>query len=73
MAEAPRSIILCAEGIVRRPNGYQNVLKLIDLAWITGKLGLPGCGVNTLTEEPNEQGAVDMGVAAGIPPRTGVL
>ncbi|MBI3355297.1 MAG: molybdopterin-dependent oxidoreductase [Nitrospirae bacterium] len=62
-AESPRSIILCAEGIVRRANGYQNVLKLIDLAWITGKLGQPGCGVNTVTEEPNEQGAVDMGVA----------
>ncbi len=63
MAEAPRSIFLCAEGIVRRPDGYQNVLKLVDLAWITGKLGQPGCGVNTVTEEPNEQGAVDMGVA----------
>jgi len=62
-AESPRSIILCAEGIVRRTNGYQNVLKLIDLAWVTGKLGQPGCGVNTVTEEPNEQGAVDMGVA----------
>ena len=62
-AEAPRSIVLCAEGIVRRTNGYQNVLKLIDLAWITGKLGRPGCGVNTVTEEPNEQGAIDMGVA----------
>jgi formate dehydrogenase (NADP+) alpha subunit len=62
-AEAHRSIILCAEGIVRQPNGYHNVLKLIDLAWITGKLEQPGCGVNTVTEEPNEQGAVDMGVA----------
>lgn len=62
-AESPRSIILCAEGIVRRANGYQNVLKLMDLAWITGKIGRPGCGVNTVTEEPNEQGAVDMGVA----------
>lgn len=62
-AEAPRAIILCAEGIVRRAGGYDNVLKLIDLAWITGKLGRPGCGVNTVTEEPNEQGAVDMGVA----------
>ena len=60
-AEAPRSIALCAEGIVRRPNGYRNVLKLIDLAWITGKLGRPGCGVDTVTEEINEQGAVDMG------------
>jgi predicted molibdopterin-dependent oxidoreductase YjgC len=62
-AEAPRSIIMCAEGIVRRSGGYDNVLKLIDLAWITGKLGRPGCGVNTVTEEPNEKGAVDMGVA----------
>ena len=62
-AESPRSIALCAEGVVRQPDGYQNVLKLIDLAWITGKLGRPGCGVNTVTEEPNEQGAVDMGVA----------
>ena len=62
-AESPRSIILCAEGIVRRANGYQNVLKLIDLAWITGKLDRPGCGVSTVTEEPNEQGAVDMGAA----------
>lgn len=60
-AESTRSIILCAEGIVRRINGYQNVLKLMDLAWITGKLGRTGCGVNTVTEEPNEQGAVDMG------------
>lgn len=67
-AEAPRSIILCAEGIVRRPNGYHNVLKLMDLAWITGKLGKPGCGVDTVTEEPNEQGAVDMGVASEFLP-----
>jgi len=62
-AESPRSIILCAEGIVRRANGYQNVLKLMDLAWIAGKLGQPGSGVMTVTEEPNEQGAVDMGAA----------
>jgi formate dehydrogenase (NADP+) alpha subunit len=62
-AEAPRAIILCAEGIVRRSDGYQNVLSLMDLAWITGKLGRPGCGVSTVTEEGNEQGAVDMGVA----------
>jgi formate dehydrogenase alpha subunit len=62
-AEAPRAIILCAEGVVRRSGGYENVLSLMDLAWITGKLGRPGCGVSTVTEEVNEQGAVDMGVA----------
>lgn len=61
-AEAPRSVIICGEGIVRRPHGYDHVLDLVDLAWVTGKLGKPGCGVNTVTEEINEQGAVDMGV-----------
>ena len=60
-AEAPRAIILCGEGIVRRTGGYRHVLNLVDLGWITGKLGRPGCGVNTITEEPNEQGAADMG------------
>jgi formate dehydrogenase alpha subunit len=62
-AEAPRSIIICGEGILRQANGYQHMLHLIDLAWITGKLGKKGCGINTFTEEANEQGAVDMGVA----------
>ncbi len=60
-AEAPKAIILCGEGVVRRPEGYQHVLTLVDLAWITGKLGRPGCGINAVTEEANEQGAVDMG------------
>ena len=62
-AEAPRSIIICGEGILRQTHGYQHMLHLIDLAWVTGKLAKPGCGINTFTEEANEQGAVDMGVA----------
>jgi formate dehydrogenase (NADP+) alpha subunit len=62
-AEASPSIIICGEGILRYSGGYQHMLHLIDLAWITGKLGQKGCGINTFTEEANEQGAVDMGVA----------
>ncbi len=62
-AEAPRSLIICGEGLVRRNGGYRHALALIDLLWITGKLGRPGCGLNTAVEEANEQGAVDMGVA----------
>jgi formate dehydrogenase (NADP+) alpha subunit len=62
-AEASRSIIICGEGILRHTGGYQHMLNLIDLAWITGKLDREGCGINTFTEEANEQGAVDMGVA----------
>jgi len=62
-AEAPRAVIICGEGVVRRIDGYRQVLRLVDLAWVTGKLGKPGCGINTLTEEANEQGALDMGAA----------
>jgi formate dehydrogenase alpha subunit len=62
-AEAPRAVIICGEGVVRQPKGYQEVLTLVDLVWITGKLGRPGCGINTVTEEANEQGALDMGAA----------
>jgi formate dehydrogenase alpha subunit len=62
-AEAPRSVVICGEGIVRRTEGYQHMLALVDLLWVTGKLGRPGCGLNTVTEEANEQGAVDMGTS----------
>ena len=62
-AEAPRAVILVGEGIVRRTGGYRDVLNLVDLAWVTGKLGRPGCGLSTVVEEANEQGALDMGVA----------
>jgi formate dehydrogenase alpha subunit len=62
-AEASRSLALCGEGIVRRPDGYRHVLTLVDLLWLTGKLGRPGCGLDTVTEEGNEQGAVDMGAS----------
>jgi formate dehydrogenase alpha subunit len=62
-AESPRSVVICGEGIVRRAGGYDHVLALFDLLWVTGKLGRPGCGINTVTEEANEQGAVDMGTS----------
>jgi len=62
-AEASRSIIICGEGILRQTGGYHYMFNLVDLAWLTGKLEREGCGINTYTEEPNEQGALDMGVA----------
>ncbi len=62
-AESPRSVIIIGEGIVRRTGGYRDVLNLFDLAWVTGKLMQPGCGILSTVEEANEQGALDMGVA----------
>jgi len=67
-AEAPKAVILCAEGVTRHADGYASILNLVDLAWVTGKLTRPGCGVNALPEEANEQGAVDMGVAPELLP-----
>ncbi|HEY3197081.1 MAG TPA: molybdopterin-dependent oxidoreductase, partial [Nitrospirales bacterium] len=67
-AEAATAVILCGEGVLRRTHGYENMLTLVDFAWITGKLTRPGCGINGLPEEANEQGAVDMGVAPELLP-----
>ncbi|HZC68787.1 MAG TPA: molybdopterin-dependent oxidoreductase [Nitrospirales bacterium] len=67
-AEAPKAVVLCAEGVTRHADGYASILNLVDLAWVTGKLTRPGCGVNALPEEANEQGAVDMGVAPELLP-----
>lgn len=72
-AEASRSVIICGEGILRQSGGYHRVLNLVDLAWLTGKLGREGCGINTYTEEANEQGALDMGVAPEILPGHGAF
>jgi len=60
-AKAERGIILCAEGITKQRNGYQNILNLMDLAFVSGKLSKTGSGLNALCEENNEQGAADMG------------
>jgi formate dehydrogenase alpha subunit len=70
-AEAPRSVIICGHGVTFRANGYENVLNVVDLAWVTGQLTKPGSGINALPEEANEQGAVDMGVAPEILPGQG--
>jgi|GEM_PF-20012 len=67
-AGATTAVLLCAEGVTRQAHGYTSVLNLVDLAWVTGKLTKPGCGVNALAEEVNEQGAVDMGVAPELLP-----
>jgi len=60
-AKAERGVIVCAEGITKQRDGYRNVLNLMDLAFVSGKLSKAGSGLNALCEENNEQGAADMG------------
>ncbi len=64
LATAQRGTLIWGEGIVSKEGGHENVLRLCDLALITGLLEKEGAGVHPICEENNEQGAVDMG---GVP------
>jgi len=61
LAKSKRGTLVWGEGIVSRKGGYENVLRLIDLALLTGLLEKEGAGLFPICEENNEQGAVDMG------------
>ncbi len=62
LAKSKRGTMIWGEGIVSRKGGYENVLRLIDLAMVTGLIERGG--IHPICEENNEQGAVDMG---GVP------
>jgi len=61
LARSKRGTLIWGEGIVSRRGGYENVLRLIDLAMLTGLFEKEGAGILPICEENNEQGAVDMG------------
>ena len=48
-------------GITEHHNAVDNVLALINLGLLTGKVGRPGCGLNPLRGQNNVQGGGDMG------------
>jgi formate dehydrogenase alpha subunit len=60
-AGAERGVLIFGRSITGSVGGYQNVLNLGDLAILAGQVGRPGTGILALTEENNEQGAVEMG------------
>ncbi len=63
-AGAQRGVLIFGRAITRCEEGYQNVLKLADLAIAAGQAGQPGKGLLSLTKENNEYGAVEMGGAS---------
>jgi formate dehydrogenase (NADP+) alpha subunit len=65
LAQATRGVILFGLGVTRAARGFETVTNLLDLAILTGKVNREGCGVAPLTEENNEQGAVEMGAVPG--------
>jgi formate dehydrogenase major subunit len=60
-ATAKTGMICWTLGITEHHNAVDNVLALINLALLTGKVGRPGCGLNPLRGQNNVQGGGDMG------------
>src|SRR5207302_8052899 len=60
-ARVKRGMICWTLGITEHHNAVDNVLALINLALLTGKVGRYGCGLNPLRGQNNVQGGGDMG------------
>jgi len=61
---AQRGVILIGQDLLQAPGGYESTVNLLDFLLLIGKLTQPGWGLAPLTEENNEQGAVEMGATA---------
>jgi predicted molibdopterin-dependent oxidoreductase YjgC len=67
-ARADKAMICWTLGITEHHNATDNVLALINLALLTGKVGRYGCGLNPLRGQNNVQGGGDMGaIPARLP------
>jgi predicted molibdopterin-dependent oxidoreductase YjgC len=60
-ARADRAMICWTLGITEHHNAVDNVLALINLGLLVGKVGRYGCGLNPLRGQNNVQGGGDMG------------
>jgi len=58
--------ILFAMGITQHSHGTDNVLAVANLAMLTGNIGKPSSGVNSLRGQNNVQGACDMGALPNV-------
>ena len=65
-AEADRAMLCWTLGITEHHNGVDNVLSLINLGLLTGRVGRYGSGLNPLRGQNNVQGACDMGALPNL-------
>ncbi len=66
--QAKTGMICWTLGITEHHNATDNVLALINLGLLTGKVGRYGCGLNPLRGQNNVQGGGDMGaIPAKLP------
>jgi formate dehydrogenase major subunit len=65
-AQGRPAMMLHGLGVTEHRQGTDGVAALVNLALLTGNLGLPGSGVNPLRGQNNVQGAAHMGCDRGI-------
>ena len=53
-------------GVTEHVQGTEGVMCLVNLALLTGNIGIPGAGINPLRGQNNVQGAAHMGCDPGI-------
>lgn len=61
LARGPRTVILLGQSALRHAQGFATAMNLLDLLIVLGRHDQPGCGLAPLTEENNEQGALELG------------
>ncbi len=66
--EGKKAVILVGPGVLRSEGGFGMTMNLMDLLLVTGKLTNPGCGMATMAEENNDQGAFEMGGTGAVLP-----
>ncbi|MCL4335729.1 MAG: formate dehydrogenase subunit alpha [Candidatus Thermoplasmatota archaeon] len=62
------SLIMWTLGITEHENGSDNVSSLVNLALLTGNVGVPGSGLDPIRGQNNVQGGADVGCVAGSLP-----
>jgi len=67
-AGARRGVIVIGQDLLQAPGGSEATVNLLDFLILIGKLTQNGWGLAPLTEENNEQGAVEMGAIADYLP-----
>ncbi|MCC6547833.1 molybdopterin oxidoreductase family protein [Candidatus Sumerlaeota bacterium] len=58
---AKTSFLMHARGIEQQIKGVENVLSLINIVLVTGRIGREGCGYGTITGQGNGQGGREHG------------
>ncbi|VAX32744.1 NADH-ubiquinone oxidoreductase chain G [hydrothermal vent metagenome] len=60
---AKRGVLIVGRSVLRGAEGHEAMLRLSELAVISGQIGRPGCGILPLSKESNAFGALEMGGA----------